>query len=208
MLAVSGCDRVFGIRELHPDAPGTHADALFRFDGGVFETTVAIIASEDDAMEDPGGPMLVKYAWMSLYSADHWGALRFELANVPQGARIRDAYIEVVVDSVYEADPALVITSQATSTPAQFTESAFDISSRRRGTAGVDWYGQKIGEGYQRSPSLAPIVQERVDDTTWTTSSAIVFLLDAQATSTFELRQFDAGSFANAPRLTVQFTMP
>ena len=72
--------------------------------------------------------------------------------------------------------------------------------------ASVPWYGEKIGEGYQRPPPITSIMQERVDDPTWTETSAIVFVLDTQAASTFELRQYDMG-FSNAARLTVQFSL-
>lgn len=189
------------------DAPHTPDGA--RPDAGPSELVVRIASSADDALQDPDGSMLVSYSWMSLYSGNHWGALRFALAGVAQGATIHDAYLEVVVDSTEEDSPDLVLATQSSSMPPQLIQERQDISSRPLGSARVTWNDQDIGDGLRRSPPLAALVQERVDDPTWAPGAHVLFVLDGQQSSSFELRQFDhQPQGAHAAKLYVTFTNP
>jgi len=185
------------------------ADADARPDAAIVEVTIAVAANNDDALQDPPpGGVLVAYSWISLYTADHWGAMRFALPQVQRGATILDAYLDVYFDSSSEDDPNVLITSEASATPAALTTMNNSIANRPRGVASVPWVAANLGAGTQRTPSLATIVQERVSDAGWAPGQYVMFIFDTQGPS-FEMRQRDyapAGTYA--PTLTVRFTNP
>ena len=179
-------------------------------DAAVQQVSVAISASVDDALQDPPpGAVLVAYAWMSLYTTDHWGAMRFAVPQVQRGAVIVDAYLDVYLDTgSTEDDPNVAITSEATADATPLASVNNNISNRPRGAARVTWTATNLGSGMRRSPSLASVVQERVDDPAWAPGHRIMFIFDTLGPS-FEMRQYDfapAGMYA--PVLTVRFTNP
>ncbi|HEY5922411.1 MAG TPA: hypothetical protein VIV11_12105 [Kofleriaceae bacterium] len=179
-------------------------------DAQIDEVVVTLAANNDDALQDPPpGAVLVSYSWMSLYTADHWGAMRFALPQVPRGATVVDAYLDVYLDTgATEDDPNVSITSEASANPAALMSLNNNISNRPRGTARVAWVATNLGTGMRRSPSLAAIVQERIDAAGWMTGQPILFIFDTVGPS-FEVRQRDhapAGMYA--PKLTVRFIRP
>ena len=120
------------------DAPadGSRNDVLITNDAGIQEVTVAVASSSDDALQDPApGAVLVMYPWTSLYTADHWGGLRFVLPQVARGATIVEADLDVYIDSPSEDDPHVSITSEASANPAAFVMTNNSISSRPRGAS-------------------------------------------------------------------------
>jgi hypothetical protein len=185
-------------------------DVAVPVDARAEEITVTIATNNDDALQDPPpGAMLVAYSWVSLYTEDHWGALRFVVPQIMHGATIVDAYLDVYVDTgATEDDPNVAITSEASANPAALAVMNNNISNRPRGSAIVVWQADNIGSGLRRSPSIANIVQERVDDAAWAPGQAILFILDALGPS-LEIRQHDyapAGTYA--PTLVVRYINP
>ena len=200
------------------DAGGTPSDADASggsdgdasMDAGIEELVIPLAANNDDALQDPPpGQVLVTYSWMSLYTADHWGAMRFAVPQVQYGARIVDAYLDVYLDTgATEDDPNVAITSEASASPAALVAVNNNISSRPRGTALVIWQATNLGTGVRRSPSLTSIVQERVDDAAWAPGQRIMFIFDTLG-PTFEMRQRDhAPTGTYAPVLTVRYINP
>src|SRR5262245_29834006 len=92
--------------------------------------------------------VLLAYSWISLYTADHWGAMRFAVPQVARGATIVDAYLDVYVDTgSQEDDPNVAITSEANANPAALVSLNNNISSRPRGAASVTWNASNLGTG-------------------------------------------------------------
>lgn len=206
---LAGCDRVFQLDEVTaPPPPDAAIDAAI--DGpSPIELVRGIARSDHDAYQD-SVKVLVAYNWVSLYGMGLWGGFRFELPEIPRGALIQSASLEMFVDSDGEDTPDVVIATEASSSPAVFeTTTTTNISTRQRGLARVEWVAADIGPGFQRSPSVTSLVQERVDHASWQPDTSLVFIFEARAGSTFECRQYDhppAGT--QSMRLHVTFVPP
>jgi hypothetical protein len=190
-----------------PDAPDAAPDAAV-----MQEIVVTIAASGDDALQDPGGasgPVLLTHPWTSLYTSDHWGALRFTIPQIANDAQIVEAYLDLFVDTgAQEDDPNVSITTEATSDPVALAAIDNDIGRRPRGTSIVTWVANDIGTGMlRRTPSLVTLVQERVSAPTWAAGKPILFIFDTLGPS-FEFRQWDHTMGAFAAKLTVRFVNP
>lgn len=205
-MAAGGCHSLFGL-EAVPDA-GIPGDAPGP-DALLYTRTYAIANGDNDALQDPDGTVLVAYNWISLYSPEHWGALRFTLADVPQGATIHAAHLEVYVDSTNEDTPVLTIATEASAAPA-LPDALVprDISTRVLGQQRVTWSGPDIGSTYQPSPPVTALVAERVADPAWTPGSSILFVLDGGTNSNFEFRQYDFNAGLYAAKLHVTYSDP
>jgi len=206
-LVLAGCEFVPGT--LAASGDGALDDGNPRPDGAIEELVVSVAANDDDALQDPPpGGVLVEYSWISMYTADHWGALRFVIPQVAHGAQIVAAFLDVYVDTgTQEDDPNVALTSEASANPSPLVAVNNNISSRPRGTASVTWMGSNLGSGVQRSPSIAVVVQERVDDPAWAAGQPIMFIFDTLGPS-FEIRQHDHSAGIYSAQLTVRFVNP
>lgn len=168
--------------------------------------TVSVAGSADDALQDPGGPMLITHRWVSLYGDNHWGALRFSMPSLPTNAIILDAFLRVYVDSLTEDWPNMFIFAEASANPAPLTATDNNISDRPRSSASVAWMGMDIGDGWKQSPSVAPLIEETVQRAGW--SGTFVFIFDGQTLiddNTFEIRQWDFMNGAFSAELVVTY---
>ena len=107
--------------------------------------------------------------------------LRFTGIQVPKAAVITRAYIEFTVDVPAEVDTTLGIFGQAAVDAPTFSMTPGDISLRPRTVAGIMW--ERLPDRYvagatQRTPDLAPIVQEIVDQEGWNPGQAMAFIVD------------------------------
>lgn len=171
---------------------------------------VPLVDNENDALQNPGGEVLVDYGWVSLGSPEHWGGMRFALPDLPQGATIVAAEFLVYVDDdngVYDS-PRVEIYGELAANPPVFTATNDDISARTRTKASVVWSADDIGAGLHKSPSIVSVIQELVDQPDWAPNQHIVLILDATAetgaNASFEYRQFDLGA-QFAPTLGIQY---
>jgi hypothetical protein len=187
-------------------------------DGGVpddgpaiVELSLPIVRSEDDALQDPGGTMLVRYSWISLYSTEHRAGVRFELADVPPGAAVLDAWLEVYIDSAREGGPADSLRRDERTNPPVFTGTPDDVGSRPLSATEVVWLDSGLDEGWTRSPSLTSLVQPALDDPGYLPGDALVLVFvprpEADDGRAFEFRQFDhAGEYG--ARLILRYLEP
>ena len=169
-----------------------------------------LVDNDNDALQNPGGAVLVDYAWVSLGSSDHWGGMRFAVPDLPQGATIVAAEFLLYVDDdngVFDS-PRIEIYGELAPNPPVFTTAVDDIGARPRTKASVLWSANDIGAGVQKSPSIVSVIQELVDQPDWAPNQHIVLLLDATAetgvNASFEYRQFDLGA-QFAPTLGIQY---
>jgi hypothetical protein len=169
-----------------------------------------IMAGADDAEEglEPTG-----LGGMDLTSSDielhsdgppndrQWVGLRFVDLGIPQGATINSASIQFMVDETDTEDPTNVdILGELAANSAQFTTTAFNISSRPMTAAIVDWdniplWNNPAGDTgdcdggcdagpAQRTPDIKSIVQEIVNQPAWAAGNALSILIRPNLTDT------------------------
>jgi hypothetical protein len=181
-------------------------------DGACTRTTTTVQSGLDDALEDPPGPMLVNYPWITFNldvetNGAHYGGMRFAL-DVPQGAVIVSAKLDVYVDSSVEDDPGDDWYLQAVDDAPTFSTSDFDLSSRARTETCMRWFADDLGQGWHQSPSLHEPVQEVVGRAGWSAGNHVVVITEEVRDSYFEWRQWDHTSGTYAPTLTVDWVLP
>ena len=153
-------------------APGT----------GVFEVRVA--ASTDDAEEGPTGSIGLTSSDLELVqdaNAQTVGML-FNCLTIPQVATILNVFVQFQVDETSTVATSLSLQGEATDNAITFAGANSNISSRAKTVAAVPWnppawstVGQAGPE--QRTPDLAPVVQEIVDRTGWSNGNSLVIIV-------------------------------
>ena len=191
---------------------------------GQAQISVQVSSSADDAEEkidDPAqtatvGDMDVTSSDLELGSEEGDGTaaqltgLRFTGIDIPQGAVILNAFIQFGVDeSKNTSDASFVIQAEANADPAAFTADAFNISSRTFFDASVDWTvtgGTWTNAGDagpdQRTPDIASLIQQIVNQDGWAAGNALVLTIAGTGTKVAE--SFD-GDAALAPTLNITF---
>ena len=105
--------------------------------------------------------------------------VRFDKVDVPYGTHIADTYLEITATG-REAPPAeLVIQAELSADASPLKFDSGDLSRRRRTTASVKWH-PKIGTTAaerQRSPNIAPILEEVFAQIGWRPGNAVVLLI-------------------------------
>jgi hypothetical protein len=178
------------------------------------EPEVLVVSVEDgtnDALQDPDLSVKVAYGWITLNSPEHYGALRFAVPDVPQGATIVAAEFQVYVDGPDVDSPRVEIHGELAANPPVFSAEPENISARPKTLASVNWSEDDVGDGWIQSPSLVSVIQELVDQETWMPNQHMVLILDATSQASnlapFEFRQYDNAS-EFAPRLGIQWLAP
>ena len=129
---------------------------------------------------------------------------------MPPGALITSAWLQFWVDETDDVTTDLMIQGQAADSPATFTNTSWDVSSRPRTTAQAAWSvapWDTVGEAGldQRSPDLAAVIQEIVDRSGWAAGNAMAFLITGAGTRTAESYN---GNSSRAPLLHVEYSTP
>jgi hypothetical protein len=130
--------------------------------------------------------------------------------NIPKGATITNAYIQFKVDETSSDITNLSIQGEATSSALAFASTSRNVSSRSRTINAVSWSPPSwltigaMGTG-QRTPNLAPIVQEIVSQTGWTAGNSLVIILTGSGRRVAEAYEGDP---AGAPLLHIEYTAP
>lgn len=141
----------------------------------------------------------------------------FRNLGIPQNSTILDAYLRFEIESRggrrddSRKDMDLKIEGELGSTIADFSSS--NISSRTKTTSNVIWQAvdsRRAGRSLQ-SPNISSVVQEMVNQTTWTDSSdGAFFLQHAHNYIADGYRNFASQnhSWRDEPRLTVAYEIP
>ena len=128
--------------------------------------------------------------------------VRFDKVDVPYGTHIADTYLEITATG-REAPPAeLVIQAELSADASPLKFDSGDLSRRQRTAASVKWH-PKIGTTAerQRSPNIAPILQEVFAQIGWRPGNAIVLLIRGCGRRAGHLSSRDE---LGAPRLYVE----
>lgn len=182
-----------------------------------------VSASDDDAEEGDDGPGVLDIDSSDLEIVDDHEddpsrrqtiGIRLTNVNIPQGAEILSAHLQFAVDEGDKnTDPFdVTIFGEASGDPESYAPVDFNISSRAKTAASVNWKdipfwtleeeGEPGGPN-QRTPELAAVVQEIVDRDDWAEGNAMAFIIqggEGQRTA----ESFD-GNADLAPALYVTF---
>ncbi|HRS20089.1 MAG TPA: Ig-like domain-containing protein, partial [Bacteroidales bacterium] len=165
--------------------------------GGSTPITVSkrIATGMDDVEESQTGSMYTNSSDIELvYDESTYGnqviGLRFTGLNIPQGAIISKAYIQFTCDEKKTAATSVTIRGEAADNSAAFTTASKNVSNRTKTTASVAWNNipawntVDAATTNERTPELQTIVQEIVNRTGFTSSSAMTFIITGTGTRT------------------------
>ncbi len=134
--------------------------------------------------------------------------MRFNNISIPQGATISNAYIQFTNDETESSAMNLSIRGEDTDHSLIFTTVDYNISSRTKTSASVNWSPSAwltIGEaGFnQQSPDLSAIVQEIVNRSGWSANNSLSIIITGTEDRT--AYSYD-GDPSNAPVLHVTYS--
>ena len=189
--------------------------------GGAEPVNVAIAASADDAEEYTqaftfngssfaAGDVSLTSSDLELNYDKGFGTgqvigLRFTDVNIPAGATISDAYIEVQRFPGNNGGddatiPTITITAQTGDALTEFVSQSNDISSRPKTNASVAWQVDPFVSGANRTPNLASVITEAGGS-----SGTLVFILTNGTTQAQRSTYSYDNDPALAPRLIINF---
>jgi hypothetical protein len=186
---------------------------------GTLSLNIRVSTGNDDAEEALAGTVTLSSSDLELIrsvdgglvgsAGDQTVGMRFNKVGIPKGATITNAYVQFKVDETSSGATTLAIQGQAADNATTFLTSAFNISSRPRTAAAVSWAPEPwptigvIGAA-QRTPNLAPIIQEIVNRPGWASGYSIVVIITG--TGKRVAVAFN-GEAAGAPLLHVEYTL-
>lgn len=133
--------------------------------------------------------------------------LRFANINIPQGATITSAVLNVSITSTSVDSPYADIYANAVDNANDFTSEA-SVNNRVRTSAAVLWNQVDVGTGYKPSPNIASVIQEIVNRSGWASGNSIALLLDGKPDQTrvLSFRAFDGYGIAGSARLVINYS--
>lgn len=157
---------------------------------------INLTSTDLDLMTDSGGQQLNRVV-----------ALRFTGLAVPRGATIVTAYIQFQSDELNSETTTLRLQGEAVDQALAFGVTNSALSTKPRTTASVTWSPVAwttvgITWAAQRTPNLAPIIQELVNRPGWANGNAITVLLTGsgqRVATAFE------GASSGAPLLHLEY---
>ena len=168
---------------------------------------LAVAASHDDAEETGAGSMLLASGDLALGEdgSPQSVGLRFTGVAIPPEHVVTAAWLQFRTDETGSASAALWIEGEAAASAAPFGRATGDISGRPRTAEAVPWSPPawtSVGAAgpAQRTPDLAPVLQEIVDGPGWASGNALVLILTGSGRRVAD--SFDGGF---APQLHVEF---
>jgi len=142
------------------------------------------MAANDDAEQSTSGTMYLSNSKITLVrtSNNRTIGLRFTGVNIPQGALISEAQLQFTVDTTTTEATSLTIQAQASDNAPAFTSTSNNISSRVKTTAAVtwtpaEWNVRELSGPDQRTPDLAPVLQEVIDRPGWDSGNALAIII-------------------------------
>jgi len=132
--------------------------------------------------------------------------MRFTIVNIPVGATITNAYIEFETDEVTSGATSLTVWGEANDSPAAFSTTTGNITSRTKTSASVAWSNVPawsiVSEKHQ-TPNISSVIQQIVSRPGWASGNSIVIIITGSGSRVAEAYE---GEAANAPLLHVDYT--
>ena len=116
---------------------------------------------------------------MTQESSTQQVGMRFQGLTIPLGSTIVDAWVQFQADETDSEATSLIIEAEANVNPVTFSSSNGNISSRPRLPVFVPWspvaWNTVNEQGpAQRTPNLAPLIQEVVNQQNWNNGNSVV----------------------------------
>jgi hypothetical protein len=130
--------------------------------------------------------------------------VRFDKVDVSYEARIADTYLEIAATGRETLPAELVIQAELSSDAAPLQFDGGDLSRRPRTVASVTWRPKvsTAAAERERSPNIAPILEEVFSQTGWRPGNAVVLLIHGCGKRAGHLSSKDE---QGVPRLYVEF---
>ena len=108
--------------------------------------------------------------------------LRFNNIAIPPGAYVQHAYIQFTVDETSSGNAPLLIQGHASDNAPPFTTAAYNVSSRSRTSASVNWnppaWNALNAAGTdQRTTDISAVIQDIVNRSGWNAGNSIAIIL-------------------------------
>ncbi len=133
--------------------------------------------------------------------------LRFRNLLIPRNATVTSAKLTFEVDESPSGSSSMFIQADSNPSPAVLTSNGYNLSTRSRTSARVDWNSVPSAAVNEKvtSPDVSPIVQEIVDKSGWSSGNDMVFLFTRKSgTGTRKYESYN-GEAVNAPSLVVSY---
>jgi pectate lyase len=169
-----------------------------------------IVAGADDAREYVTGIVKTKESYI-LLGRGNLIALRFSDVDVPRGAVIQSAVVELYGAGAPTASVALRYDAEDVGHSAPFVTANGSLSSRPRTQAFVDDVPGPWSYGaFNASPDLKAIVQEVVERADWRPGNSLtLFINDSDSDQTRRIGSFEGSpSPSRAAQLTILYQVP
>jgi len=140
--------------------------------------------------------------------------LRYGNVTIPRNALVTSATITFTRRDTQLGSVTFDVTGHASDSAPAFQgglDNLFDISSRPRTTASVEWLsptGEWTAVATADSADLAAIVQELVNRSGWSAGNALAFIISSDDSNATNLRRADAFEGGTAPSLSVSYYIP
>ena len=172
---------------------------------------VRVAASSDDAEESVNsGGVTRSSTTLDLVrsSTNQTVGLRFTGLTIPAGATITNAYVQFKANASTSEATSLTVQGQAADNSPTFSGSLYNVSARAKTTASVAWspaaWTSGAEEAAQRTPNLAPILQEVVGRSGWSSGNALTLIVTGSGRRA--AFSYD-GSQAAAPLLHIEYSV-
>ena len=136
--------------------------------------------------------------------------IRFQGVAVPKGSIVTNAYVQFTTDETDDEPTSIQIFGELAGDAATYADEAGNISSRTKTASFVNWNDipewQTEGEAgpNQRTPNLAALVQEVIDQPDWAEGNSLALIISPNPGGERTAESFD-GSAGQAPLLHVEF---
>ena len=170
---------------------------------------IQVTSGNDDVEEQSTGTMYTNSSDLELIydSNTQVVGLRFKGVNIPRNATILNAYIQFKVDETTSMASTLTVQGEASPNATAFTSTARNLSTRPRTTRTVAWtpvaWSTLGARGVdQRTPNMAPVIQEIVNQSNWVSGNSLVTIITGTGSRVAESYEVDP---AGAPLLHIEY---
>jgi hypothetical protein len=169
---------------------------------------IPVVAGTDDAEERPNGDVALGQRALNLVvenGLEQTVGLRFTEVRVPSQATVTRAYVQFQTRVATSTATNLTVRGESVDDARPFTSAVWDVSSRARTSASVQWSPPAwtmIGEAgpNQRTSDLSPVLQEIFDRPGWVSGNAVTLIISGSGR-----RVAEAWEGARAPVLHLEF---
>jgi hypothetical protein len=188
---------------------GSLLSSMHAYSAQTFEKRIS--SNMDDVEEKSNGRMYTTSSDLELtYDGNEQTVgLRYTRVTIPQGATITNAYVQFTTDETNSGATSLTIRAEDENNASAFSESRYNVSSRRQTAAAVNWQPaawNSVGSAGsdQRTPNLKSLVQEVVNRSGWNSGNSLVLMVTGSGERTAESHN---GSSSKAPLLHIDYTI-